>query len=117
MKEFFVNERPKSGLKGIKLLNGNAPCHRVSGVTDFPKKEKVKVLPHPPYSPDLAPCDFFLFSRLKKYLSERCYGSRHALGSGIYQCLMGLPKTDFHSGSGSIGSNWVYLVAENNLKG
>ena len=31
--------------------------------------EKVKVLNHPPYSPDLSPCDFFLFPRLKKMLS------------------------------------------------
>ena len=31
--------------------------------------EKVKVLNHPPYSPDLSPCDFFLFPRFKKMLS------------------------------------------------
>jgi hypothetical protein len=29
-------------------------------------KHKVTVLPHAPYSPDLSPCDFFLFPRLKK---------------------------------------------------
>jgi hypothetical protein len=23
------------------------------------------VIPHPPYSPDLAPCDFFLFQKMK----------------------------------------------------
>jgi hypothetical protein len=23
------------------------------------------VIPHPPYSPDLAPCDFFLFPKMK----------------------------------------------------
>ena len=57
VKEYFVNKRPKTGLKGTKLLHGNAPCHRASLVTDFAKKEKVKVLPHPPYSPDLALCD------------------------------------------------------------
>ena len=60
-------------------------------MTDFPKQEKVKTVPHPPYSPDLAPCDFFLFPRLKKYLTGRRYDSRAALGSGVYQCLMGIP--------------------------
>ena len=29
----------------------------------FLASEKVKVLNHPPYSPDLSPCDFFLFRR------------------------------------------------------
>jgi len=29
------------------------------------------VVPHPPYSPDLAPSDFFLFPKLKKKLKGR----------------------------------------------
>lgn len=28
------------------------------------------LLPHPPYSPDLAHCDFFLFTKLKKEAEE-----------------------------------------------
>ncbi|EFN61003.1 hypothetical protein EAG_12198, partial [Camponotus floridanus] len=32
---------------------------------DFLAKNSTNVLDHPPYSPDLAPCDFFLFSKLK----------------------------------------------------
>ena len=32
--------------------------------------EKVKVLNHPPYSPDLSPCDFFLFPGLRKCFLE-----------------------------------------------
>ena len=39
----------------------------------FLASEKVKVLNHPPYSPDLSPCDFFLFPRLKKMLSGNKY--------------------------------------------
>ena len=41
----------------------------------------LKVLNHPPYSPDLSPCDFFLFPRLKKMLSGNKYMSRSSLGS------------------------------------
>jgi hypothetical protein len=29
------------------------------------------MVPNPPYSPDLAPCDFFLFPRIKMKLKER----------------------------------------------
>jgi hypothetical protein len=29
------------------------------------------ILEHPPYSPDLAPSDFFLFLKLKEILRER----------------------------------------------
>ena len=28
----------------------------------------IKTVPHPPYSPDLAPCDFWLFPKLKENL-------------------------------------------------
>ena len=35
----------------------------------FLASEKVKVINHPPYSPDPSPCGFFLFPRLKKMLS------------------------------------------------
>jgi transposase len=27
-----------------------------------------EILPHPPYSPDLAPSDFYLFPKMKKHL-------------------------------------------------
>ena len=59
--------------------------------------EKVKVLNHPLYSPDLSPCDFFLFPRLKKMLSGNKYTSRSSLGSAIYQCLQQIPKEDYLS--------------------
>ena len=54
--------------------------------------KKAKVLNHPPYSPDLSPCDFFLFPRLKKMLSGNKYTSRSSLDSAVYQCLQQIPK-------------------------
>ena len=33
----------------------------------------LRTLPHPPYSPDLAPSDFFLFPKLKDYLKDNRY--------------------------------------------
>ena len=57
----------------------------------------MKVLNHPPYLPDLSPCDFFLFPRLKKMVSGNKYTSRSSLGSAIYQCLQQIPKEDYLS--------------------
>jgi hypothetical protein len=34
-------------------------------------KNKSAVIPHPPYSSDLAPCDFFLFPKMKLKLKGR----------------------------------------------
>jgi superfamily II DNA/RNA helicase len=40
-------------------------------VQQFLAAKNMAVVPHPPYSPDLAPCDFFLFPRMKSKLKVR----------------------------------------------
>ena len=72
---------PSKGWSGVHLLHDNASSHKCEVVKSFLASEKVKVLNHPPYSPDLSPFDFFLFPRLKKMLSGNKYTSRSSLGS------------------------------------
>ena len=69
-----------------------SPLISVRLLSLFLASEKVEVFNHPPYSPDLSPCDFFLFPRLKKMLSGNKCTSRSSLGSAIYQCLQQIPK-------------------------
>ena len=42
----------------------NALVHNSILVTDYLTKMGIKTVPHRPYSPDLAPCDFWLFPKL-----------------------------------------------------
>jgi hypothetical protein len=42
-------------------------------------------LPHPPYSPDLAPSDFFLFGYIKEKLTDYDYRTREELKSAIIE--------------------------------
>ena len=73
LKKYYQKRRPATGFKHVRLLHDNAPAHTFTIVTAFLKKEKVTVLPPPP--PDLAPCDFFLFPKLKAFLAGRKYQS------------------------------------------
>ena len=86
LNKYFEKRRPKTGLRGVRLPHDRAPAHTSRVVTDFfLETEKVKVLPHPPYSPDLAPVDFFLFPKLKRMLSGRkCSGLRCLSVSDTY---------------------------------
>ena len=43
----------------------NAPVRNSILVIDYLTKMGTETVPHPPYSPDLAPCDFWLFPRLR----------------------------------------------------
>ena len=54
--------------RGILFHHDNAPVHSSRIVRDVLREFQWELLPHPPYSPDLAPSDFFLFSKLKEHL-------------------------------------------------
>jgi len=47
----------------------NAPVHTAAVVQNWLAANSVQLLSHPPYSPDLAPADFFLFRRVKEELA------------------------------------------------
>ena len=54
----------------------NAPVHTARLVTDFLDTWNVEMLEHPRYSPDLAPADFCIFSKIKESLRSRRFESQ-----------------------------------------
>jgi len=44
----------------------SALAHDALRVCEFPAKNSITKMDHPPYAPDLATCDFWLFPKLKK---------------------------------------------------
>ena len=59
---------------------------------------KFEVLPHPPYSPDLTPCDFHLFGPLKESLRGRKFTLNNDVQSAMHEWLRGQPQDFFSSG-------------------
>jgi histone-lysine N-methyltransferase SETMAR len=47
------------------LHHDNAPVHTSLKTTEFVTSNNMIIVPHSPYSPDLAPRDFALFPKLK----------------------------------------------------
>ena len=45
----------------LQFHQGNSPVHNSILITDYLTKMGIKTVPKAPYSPDLAPCDFWLF--------------------------------------------------------
>ena len=56
---------------GVLLLHDNAPVHRANVAQAALREAGFEELPHPPYSPDLAPSDFYLFRYLKASLEGK----------------------------------------------
>jgi hypothetical protein len=51
----------------------NASIRKSSLVTEKPREEGLKRMPHPPYTPVPSLCDFFLFGYLKDKLIDKAY--------------------------------------------
>ena len=58
--------RPRTLHRGILLHHHNAPAHKAKRTPHFLAQERLQQLRHLPYSPELAPCDFFVFPQVKK---------------------------------------------------
>ena len=95
LKAHLKRRRPKTGLKYSCLLHDNAPADKARIVTEFLVSEKVNVPTHRRFLPDLAPCDYLLFPKLRFHLSGKRYKSKNAHGSAVYQFLMGVPVQDY----------------------
>ena len=76
---------------GVLLLNDNVPAYMSQVAMTAATECGFEILPHPPYSPDMAHSDFHLFPKLKSNLhgiqQYGCRGSKRVLG-GPEKCLL-----------------------------
>ncbi len=69
LKEQLRRRRPdKWAGRNFFLHHDNAPAHTAAITLALIGSSGIEMIPHPPYSPDLAPCDYYLFPRLKNQL-------------------------------------------------
>ena len=66
-------EKAEKICQGWLLHQDNARPHISKATMDFIAKHGINLLNHAPYSPDLAPCDFWLFPHLKTLLAGNTY--------------------------------------------
>ena len=81
--------------QNLIIHHDNAPAHRSFKVSQFLAKNNMTVIPHPPYSPDLAPCDFFLFPKLKLRMKGRRFDTIEEIQEESQRVLDTIPKRDF----------------------
>ena len=77
------------------LHHDNAPSDNANVIREHLAKNEINTIQQPPDSPDLAPCDFFLFGRLKKPLSGTRYSTRDEVMGKSKMALMAIPQTDY----------------------
>ena len=94
--ENLQHKRPQKWRnQNLIIYNDNAPAHRSFKVSQFLAKNNMTVIPHPPYLPDLAPCDFFLFPKLKLQMKGRTFDTTEEIQEESQRVLDTIPKRDF----------------------
>jgi [histone H3]-lysine36 N-dimethyltransferase SETMAR len=92
----FMRMNDRKTVRNVLLHYDNAAPHTSKIVISYLEQEKVNVLPHPPYSPDLAPCDFFLFPKIKKELKNKKFESVENLARVVQAITFGIEKEEYH---------------------
>ncbi|KAI6649950.1 Transposase [Oopsacas minuta] len=95
VEESLLKRRKRTGAKELRLLHDNSHPHKTKQVKENILRKGMIELEYPPYSPDLAPCDFYLFPKLKEYLSGRHFSNSEELASAIFQYLKRIPPEDY----------------------
>ena len=82
----------------VVILVDNAPPHTASITQQKLKDLGFTVLPHPSYSPELAPSDYWLFPAISEPLRGRRYSSLQALSSAVHQWIVSCPTEWYATG-------------------
>ena len=85
----------------------NTPLNNSILVTDYLTKMGIKTVPHRPYSPDLAPCEFCLFPKLRGCRYETIEEMKEAVTKVIDM----LTQEDFHGASQKLLEQYNKCIA------
>mgnify|MGYP003404033322 CR=1 FL=1 len=75
------------------MTKDNARPHVHSSVIKYLNEQNFILIDHPAYSPDLAPCDFWLFDYIKQRLGD--HTSIESLDGQITEILLSIPKKEY----------------------
>ena len=78
-----MRKKRASLLPSVIFHHDNAPSHRVTTTQIAVRQLGFELLSHPSYSPDLSPCDFFLFPVMKTYFRVTHFDDTHALSAAV----------------------------------
>lgn len=112
--EEIKKKRPElANRKGVIFHHDNARPH-----TSLVTRQKLlrlgwEVMPHPPYSPDLAPSDYHLFRSLQNHLNEKTFDSDEAIKNELIQFFASKNATFFERGIMMLTERWEKVIEQN----
>ena len=99
-----------SELEGVLLQQDNARVHTCKVAMDAVERNGYELIPHPAYSPDLAPSDFFLFPNLKKDICGLHFRSDEEVVTAVEEWINRKDPDVFSSGLMALEHRWSKCI-------
>lgn len=113
LREAIKTKRRGMLTRGVLLLHDNAPIHKsVIAQTEIKRCGYVE-LNHPPYSPDIAPSDFFLFPALKKHLRGQRFEDDETLITAVNDFFQSQTSNFYRTGIYGLKDKWSRVINSN----
>ena len=110
LKRAITRKRPLLPHNQIFIQHDNARPHSALLTQQTIRKLGWTVLPHPPYSPDLAPSDYHLFGPLKQFLGGKHYDNIEAVQCAVQAWIRATPASFFQDGILKLVPRWQKCI-------
>lgn len=97
----------------VILQHENTESHNDESVKEYLETLQWEVLPHPPFSPDVAPSDYHLFRAMTRDLAEQHFTCYDDVKSWVDSWIASKDDQFFVDGINELPERWTKVVASN----
>jgi transposase len=112
LEQYLLPEVKRQRIRSPLIIHDNARPHKHQNITSFFNRHRWTVLKHPPYSPDLNPCDYDLFARIKRPHKGVRYASVEDLTRAYEHTIYEINRNNEVIGISKLPERWE-LVTQN----
>jgi histone-lysine N-methyltransferase SETMAR len=94
--------------RNLVLHFDNATVHTARCTQEFMRENRMRRAPHPPFSPDLAPSDFYLFGKVKTALRGQIFEEENELVAAVREVLATISRDELES----VFADWLRRLDE-----
>lgn len=111
LKSALTTKRPALiNRKGVILQQDNARPHTAKVTRQKVMEFGWEILPHPPYSPDIAPSDYYLFKSLEHFLRGKEFKDKNEIQTSLSDFFLSKPKQLYQNGIESLVKRWHEVI-------
>lgn len=97
----------------VEFLHDNAPAHRSKQTSQKLLELGWTVLNHPPYSPDLAPSDYYLFRSLQNHIADMKFDDDEQVKIMLTNFFESKQASFFERGINKLVERWQWVIEHN----